>query len=102
METKKRVLGEEHPDTLTTMHNLACTYQAMDRWSEAESLEALVVEKSKRVIGESHPHTLINTECLAQIYRNQGRIAEAEALDNAVAARRQNSVSIESNRDSLA
>ncbi len=26
METRKRVLGEEHPNTLTSMANLALTY----------------------------------------------------------------------------
>ena len=92
METKKRVLGEEHPDTLTTMHNLACTYQAMDRWSEAESMEALVVEKGKRVFGEKHPHTLDSMKSLAETYRNQGKVKEAKALDLAVAARRQKNV----------
>ncbi|KAJ0100736.1 hypothetical protein J7T55_000106 [Diaporthe amygdali] len=38
METLKRVLGEEHPDTLTSMSNLASTYGNQGRWSEAESL----------------------------------------------------------------
>jgi hypothetical protein len=27
MQTRKRVLGEEHPETLTTMRNLASTYK---------------------------------------------------------------------------
>jgi hypothetical protein len=27
METRKRVLGEEHPDTLISMNNLASTYR---------------------------------------------------------------------------
>ena len=32
METSKRVLGAEHPDTLTSMANLASTYQNQGRW----------------------------------------------------------------------
>jgi len=31
METRKRVLGEEHPDTLTSMNNLAFTIQKQGR-----------------------------------------------------------------------
>jgi Tetratricopeptide repeat len=38
METRKRVLGKEHPDTLTSMANLASTYGNQGRWKEAEEL----------------------------------------------------------------
>ena len=31
MEIRKRVLGAEHPDTLTSMANLASTYRNQDR-----------------------------------------------------------------------
>jgi tetratricopeptide (TPR) repeat protein len=31
----KAKLGSDHPDTLTSMNNLAITYQALDRWDEA-------------------------------------------------------------------
>ena len=27
LEVRRRILGEEHPDTLRTMHNLASSYQ---------------------------------------------------------------------------
>jgi hypothetical protein len=36
METRKRVLGEEHPSTLTSIANLASTYGNQGRWKEAE------------------------------------------------------------------
>ena len=39
METTKRVLGDEHPDTLTSMANLAVTFHNQGRWNEAEKLE---------------------------------------------------------------
>jgi hypothetical protein len=40
METTKRVLGEEHLSTLTSMANLASTYRNQGRWKEAEELQA--------------------------------------------------------------
>ena len=46
METRKRVLGLEHPDTLTSMANLASTYWNQGRWKEAEKLEVQVMETS--------------------------------------------------------
>ncbi len=51
METTKRVLGEEHPDTLTSMANLASTYRNQGRWDEAEKLEVQVMETTKEGAG---------------------------------------------------
>ena len=48
METRKRVLGEEHPDSLRNMANLALTYRSQGRWKEAEDLDVLVMETRKR------------------------------------------------------
>ncbi|KAH7146082.1 hypothetical protein EDB81DRAFT_759388 [Dactylonectria macrodidyma] len=38
VKMRKRVLGEEHPLTLTSMANLASTYMNQGRWKEAEEL----------------------------------------------------------------
>ncbi|KAF1357717.1 kinesin light chain 3 [Lizonia empirigonia] len=81
MEARKRVLGDEHPDTLSSMANLAATYRNQGRWAEAEELDVQVMEARKRVLGDEHPHTLSSMANLAATYRNQGRWAEAEELD---------------------
>lgn len=36
VETFKRVLGEEHAETLNSIANLALTYMKQGRWKEAE------------------------------------------------------------------
>jgi tetratricopeptide (TPR) repeat protein len=77
---RKELLGEEHPDTLTSMANLASTYCNQGRWKEAEELGVQVMETRKRVSGEEHPDTLTSIANLASIYRNQGRWKEAEEL----------------------
>ncbi|KAF2133614.1 TPR-like protein [Dothidotthia symphoricarpi CBS 119687] len=80
LEICLRVLGPEHPDTLTSMHNLALTYQSQGRWKEAEELDVQVVEIRTRVLGSKHPKTLGSINNLASTYRNQGRWKEAEEL----------------------
>ena len=80
-ETRKRVLGEEHPDTLISMGNLMSTYWSQGRWKEAEQLGVQVLETRKRVLGEEHPHTLASMGNLALTYSNQGRWKEAEQLE---------------------
>jgi len=79
MEIRKRVLGAEHPDTLTSMANLASTYQKQGRWTEAEQLG--VREMVISALGAEHPSTLTGMGNLAFTYRNQGRWKEAEELE---------------------
>jgi tetratricopeptide (TPR) repeat protein len=81
METRKRVLGDEHPDTLASMANLASTYWNQGRWKEAEELNMQVIETRKRVLGDEHPSTLTSMNNLALTYRDQGRWKEAEELN---------------------
>ncbi|KAE8392857.1 hypothetical protein BDV23DRAFT_192368 [Aspergillus alliaceus] len=72
--------GPEHPNTLTSMANLASTFWKQGRWNEAEKLELEVLETRKAVLGAEHPDTLTSMANLAATYRNQGRWNEAEKL----------------------
>ncbi|KAL8718789.1 MAG: hypothetical protein Q9225_004121 [Loekoesia sp. 1 TL-2023] len=88
METRKRVLGEEHSDTLDSIANLASTYWNQGRWKEAEELEVEVVKIRERVLGEEHPDTLDSIANLAATYSNQKRWKEAEELEVGVVEKR--------------
>jgi tetratricopeptide (TPR) repeat protein len=81
MKASARVLGQEHPDTLASMVDLASTFWNQGRWKEAEELDVQVMETRKRVLGQEHPDTLTSMANLASTYRNQGRWKEAEELD---------------------
>ena len=80
MEKMKRLLGNDHPDTLTSMNNLASTYMEQGRWKDAEVLEVVVMEKRKLLLGNDHPDTLTSMNNLATTYMNQGRWKDAEEL----------------------
>ena len=71
LEKTKHALGEEHPDTLTSMGNLASIYLNQSQWKEAEALEVVVLEKRMHALREEHHDTLISMENLASIYKNQ-------------------------------
>jgi tetratricopeptide (TPR) repeat protein len=81
LEMRKRVLGPDHPSTLTSMANLASTYRNQGRWNEAEKLFAQVMETIKTMLGVKHPDTLSTMSNLASTYWNQGRWNEAEKLE---------------------
>jgi pentatricopeptide repeat protein len=70
IETFKRVLGAEHPDTLISINNLASTYRNQGRWKEAEEMFVQVIETGKRVLGAEYPETLISIANLASTYWN--------------------------------
>jgi hypothetical protein len=58
METRKTKLGADHPDTLTSMHNLAFTWESQGRHADALSLMEDCAQARRRVLGEEHPYTL--------------------------------------------
>jgi len=80
VKRRKKVLGAEHPSTLTSINNLASTYGDQGRWKEAEELDVQVMETRKRVLGEEHPDTLTSMSNLALTFWNQGRWKEAGEL----------------------
>jgi len=61
-KTRKTVLGSEHPDTLSTMSNLAFTWKAQERDSDAINLMLKFVRISNRVLGSIHPGTVRGKE----------------------------------------
>jgi hypothetical protein len=68
--------------------DLACTYQNLGKWQEAEALEVVAMEKRKHLLGEEHPDTLMSIGNLASTYRNQGKWKEVEALEVVVIEKR--------------
>ena len=58
METFKRVLGEEHPDTLTSLNNLAWTWKSCGRDMDALKLITGCLGLLKKTLGDSHPNTV--------------------------------------------
>ena len=81
MNARKTQLELDHPDTLRSMANLACTYRDQGRWDEAEKLDVDVMSASISKLGSDHPDTLRSMANLACTYRYQGRWDEAEKLD---------------------
>ena len=53
LKARIRLLGEEHPDTLTAMANLASTYWNQGRWDDAVKLEEDVLKARIRLLGKS-------------------------------------------------
>ena len=79
LEGRRRVLGEEHPDTLSSIHNLAVLFKDQARYAEAEPLLREALEGRRRVLREEHPNTQASKEALDAV------LAEREAARSASA-----------------
>ncbi|KAJ7716785.1 hypothetical protein B0H16DRAFT_1701222 [Mycena metata] len=79
LEKSQLLLGENHPDTLVAMGNLALIYSELGEFQKAKEL--LVLEKYTKLLGEDHPETLIAMGNLASIYSKLGEFQKAEGLE---------------------
>ena len=85
----ERVLGADHPDTLTVRNNLAGAYYSVGRFGEAIELFERVLAERERVLGSDHPDTLTTRNNLAGAYYFAGRFGEAIELLGRVLAERE-------------
>ncbi len=81
MEMKIRTIGDEHPDTLTSVHNLATSLGNQGMYIEAEVLIRRALAGRTKVLGKEHTDTLTSAHSLGCDLWRQGRYSEAEALD---------------------
>ena len=80
LDLRRRVLGPEHPDTLSSMNQLAMVFIARGRNSDAEGLLTRVVEAQRRLHRDDHPDALNAMYASARLAWGQGNYARAEEL----------------------
>lgn len=80
LEIREKVLGDEHPDTATTLRSLATMYSDLGRYEQAESMLLRVLEIRENVLGAEHKDSADSLHYLADLYRVQGKYEQAEQL----------------------
>ena len=80
LQTQRRVVGQDHPDTLASANALANLYWFQGKYPEAEPLYRDIVERRTRVLGTDHPDTLRANYDLASLYVMQKRWEEFDRL----------------------
>ncbi|NAS20074.1 tetratricopeptide repeat protein [Herbidospora sp. NEAU-GS84] len=77
---QQRVLGGDHPDTLTSRNNLAYTYQEAGDLGRAIPLFEQTLADRVRGLGGDHPDTLTSRNNLARAYQEAGDLGRAIPL----------------------
>ncbi|CUS11370.1 unnamed protein product, partial [Tuber aestivum] len=73
LEGRETVLGPDHPDTLTSLNNLAITLQTQGKYDESEALHRRALQRRRKVLGSDHPHTPSSLHNLAAVLGDQGK-----------------------------
>ena len=77
---RKELLGDDHPDTLTSMNNLAILYDNQGKNDLARPLYLDCLSKRKEILGDNHSDTLASMNNVANLYCDLGSYNLAEPL----------------------
>ncbi|WAO96035.1 NACHT domain-containing protein [Fusarium falciforme] len=80
LEVREKVLGREHPDTLTSVSDLALVLQDQGKYEEAEQMNRRALEAREKVLGREHPDTLTSISNIGLVLQYQGKYEEAEPM----------------------
>ena len=73
LDGKRRVLGDDHADTLACISSLALLLRAQGKLADAEQLFREAFAGRRRTLGNEHPSTLTSKRYLESILREMGK-----------------------------
>jgi tetratricopeptide (TPR) repeat protein/tRNA A-37 threonylcarbamoyl transferase component Bud32 len=77
LEIRKRLLGEDDPATMDSVHEMTAVHAFKKRWKTMDELTISNLERRLRVLGPDHPDTLRSME------RRAARVGRTKSLDEA-------------------
>ena len=75
-------LGPDHPDTATSLNNLAALYDSQGAYAKAEPLYLRALAVREKALGPDHRDTATSLNNLAVLYDSQGAYAKSLAVHN--------------------
>jgi tetratricopeptide (TPR) repeat protein len=75
---REKSLGLEHPDTATSLNNLAELYRAQGKYEQAEPLYQRSLAIWEKALGPEHPNVATALQNYAVLLRRANRGPEAE------------------------
>jgi tetratricopeptide (TPR) repeat protein/predicted Ser/Thr protein kinase len=78
LEVRRRLLGNDHPDTIRSINSVGYLLQMQGKLDQAEPLHREALERSRRALGDDHAETQTSINNMATLLEAQGKLAEAE------------------------
>lgn len=89
LDIRETQLGATHPDTATSLHNLALFYADKGAWDKALPLMRRAVAICQTALGPGHPHTQNSMQSLATMLRDSGTITQEQFVEMRAQAARE-------------
>ncbi|KAK3620567.1 hypothetical protein LTR22_025543 [Elasticomyces elasticus] len=77
----EKTLGPQHPDTLTSINNLAKVLESQGKYEAAEEMNRRALKGREKALGSEHPSTLASVSNLAGVLEYQGKYEAAEEMN---------------------
>ncbi|KAJ7847594.1 P-loop containing nucleoside triphosphate hydrolase protein [Mycena olivaceomarginata] len=84
LQKRRENLGEDHPETLHAMRDMAATYNKLDLPKKAEEILPLLLEKQRKTLGDDHPFTLLIMEDMSRTFSQLGQLHRSEELNTII------------------
>ncbi len=78
LDTRSRVLGDDHLETLISISGMGRLLEAQGKLGEALPFYREALDKRRRILGDDHPLTLQSINDLGLLLQRQGKLEEAE------------------------
>ncbi|MDO8368261.1 MAG: tetratricopeptide repeat-containing protein [Saprospiraceae bacterium] len=79
-EIQEKVLGKEHPDYATSLHQMALLYRDKSEFAHAESLMLEAKNIREKALGKDHPDYASSLNNLGGLYRFKGDLEQSERM----------------------
>ena len=79
LQVRRRWFGEDHPDTASSLNNLAQILRTQGKYAEAEALLRKALAIRLKAMGEDHPETARAYGNLAANLESPGRVRPGRA-----------------------
>jgi serine/threonine protein kinase/Tfp pilus assembly protein PilF len=79
LRTRRAELGDDHPETLNSVNNMACLLESMGKFEEAQAYYQEALDARRRVLGNDHPATFTAINNLGLLLQRMGRLEAAES-----------------------
>ncbi len=74
----EKILGQDHPSTLSSLNNLGVVLNSQGKYEEAEQRHRQALAVKERILGQNYPSTLGSVGNLGIVLESQGKYEEAE------------------------
>ena len=81
IEVAETTFGKDHPNTATSLNNLAELYRTQGKYAEAEPLYKRALSIWEKALGENHPKVATVLENMSALYKKMGKEAVAKVLE---------------------